>query len=244
MRHLASLPRGFTRASAWLGVRSLEADQMAKAVLTISSKNYSSWSLRGWLLARFAGLEFDEHIVSPDDPTVRAEILLLSPSILVPRLDHDGASVWDTLAIGEYLNEIAPNAGLLPADRIHRAHCRSICGEIHSGFTALRSSLPVNLKGHFPGFKIWSRAQADINRIAAIWQECLANSAGPFLFGARGMADAMYAPVVTRFVTYDVKLEDRLMEYCRAVMDLPDMREWIAAAKLEPDDIQELEVEF
>ena len=102
----------------------------------------------------------------------------------------------------------------------------------------------LNLKGHFPGFKIWSRAQADINRIAAIWQECLASSAGPFLFSARTMADAMYAPVVTRFVTYDVKLDDRQMEYCRVVMDLPEMREWIAAAKLEPDDIQELEVEF
>jgi glutathione S-transferase len=217
---------------------------MASAVLTISSKNYSSWSLRGWLLARFAGLAFEEYIVSPDDPTVRAEILLLSSSILVPRLDHDGASVWDTLAIGEYLNEILPNAGLLPADRIQRAHCRSICGEIHSGFSVLRSSLPVNLKGHFPGFRIWSRAEADINRIATIWQECLANSGGPFLFGARTMADAMYAPVVTRFVTYNVKLDDRLMEYCRVVMELPEMQEWIAAAKLEPDDIQELEVEF
>src|ERR1700730_2254181 len=204
---------------------------MAKATLTISSKNYSSGSLRGWPLTRFSGLEFNEIITAPADPSARAEILLLSASILVPCLRHEGATIWDTLAIGEYLNEIMPDAGLLPPDRIHRAHCRSICGEIHSGFTALRSSLPVNLKGHFPGFKIWSRAQADINRIAAIWQECLADSAGPFLFGARGMADAMYAPVVTRFVTYDVKLEDRLMEYCRAVMDLPDMREWIAAAR-------------
>jgi glutathione S-transferase len=217
---------------------------MARAVLTISSKNYSSWSLRGWLLTKFAGLEFDEVKVSPDDPSVRAEILLLSSSILVPRLDHDGASVWDTLAIAEYLNEILPNAGLLPADRIQRAHCRSICGEIHSGFTVLRSSLPVNLKGHFPGFKIWSRAEADIKRIASIWQECLAASGGPFLFGTRTMADAMYAPVVTRFMTYDVKLDGRLMEYCTMVMALPEMQEWIAAAKLEPDDIQELEVEF
>jgi glutathione S-transferase len=217
---------------------------MAKAVLTISSKNYSSWSLRGWLLAKFAGLTFEERIVSPDDPAARAEILLLSSSILVPHLDHDGASVWDTLAIGEYLNEIMPKAGLLPASRVQRAHCRSICGEIHSGFTALRSSLPVNLKGHFPGFRIWSRAEADINRIATIWQECLAKSGGPFLFGARTMADAMYAPVVTRFGTYNVKLEDRLMEYCRVVMDMPEMQEWVAAAKLEPNDIEELEVEF
>ena len=217
---------------------------MAKAVLTISSKNYSSWSLRGWLLTKFSGLEFEERIVSTDDAAARAEILLLSSSILVPRLDHDGASVWDTLAIGEYLNEICPDTGILPADRILRAHCRSICGEIHSGFTALRSSLPVNLKGHFPGFKIWSRAEADIQRIVEIWSDCLKKSGGPYLFGSRCMADAMYAPVVTRFMTYDVKLDKRLQEYCRVIMEMPEMQEWIAASKLEPDDIQELEVEF
>ncbi len=186
---------------------------MAKATLTISSKNYSSWSLRGWLLTKFSGLEFEEIVTSPDDPSARAEILLLSSSILVPCLRHDGATVWDTLAIAEYLNEIMPDAGLLPADRVLRAHCRSICGEIHSGFTTLRASLPVNLKGHFPGFKIWSRAQADIDRVCTIWRECLAQSGGPFLFGERTMADAMYAPVVTRFMTYDVKLEPRLARY-------------------------------
>lgn len=217
---------------------------MAKATLTISSKNYSSWSLRGWLLTKFAGLEFDEIIVSPDDPAARAEILLLSSSILVPCLRHDGAVVWDTLAIAEYLNEIRPDAGLLPDDRILRARCRSICGEIHSGFSNLRSSLPVNLKGHFPGFKIWSRAQADIDRIVLLWSDCLAESGGPFLFGERSMADAMYAPVVTRFMTYDVKLSDRLTSYANFIMQLPEMQEWIAAAKLEPTDIEELEVDF
>ena len=180
---------------------------MAKTTLTISSKNYSSWSLRGWLLTKFSGLEFEEVVTAPDDASARAEILLLSSSILVPCLRHEGATIWDTLAIGEYLNEVMPDAGLLPADRIQRAHCRSICGEIHSGFTTLRASLPVNLKGHFPGFKIWSRAQADIDRVCTIWRECLAESGGPFLFGERTMADAMYAPVVTRFMTYDVKLE-------------------------------------
>jgi glutathione S-transferase len=123
---------------------------MAKATLTISSKNYSSWSLRGWLLTRFSGLEFEEITTAPDDASARAEILLLSSSILVPCLRHDGATIWDTLAIAEYLNETMPDAGLLPADRVQRAHCRSICGEIHSGFTTLRASLPVNLKGHFP----------------------------------------------------------------------------------------------
>jgi glutathione S-transferase len=217
---------------------------MAKATLTISSKNYSSWSLRGWLLTKFSGLEFDEIVVAADDASARAEILLLSSSILVPCLRHDGATVWDTLAIGEYLNDLKPEAGLLPSERIPRAHCRSICGEIHSGFATLRSSLPVNLKAHFPGFKIWSRAQADIDRICAIWNDCLEKSGGPFLFGHRTMADAMYAPVVTRFMTYDVQLQPALASYAKRIMSLPEMQEWIAAAKLEPTDIEELEVEY
>ena len=217
---------------------------MAKATLTISSKNYSSWSLRGWLLARFAGLDFEEIITAPDDPSARAEILLLSPTILVPCLRHDGATIWDTLAIGEYLHETFPQAGLLPADRIQRAHCRSICGEIHSGFTTLRASLPVNLRGHFPGFKVWNRAQADIDRVCTIWRECLDTSGGPFLFGERGMADAMYAPVVTRFVTYDVRLEPRLKAYADLIMAMPEMIEWIEAARAEPAEIEELEVEY
>jgi glutathione S-transferase len=217
---------------------------MTKATLTISSKNYSSWSLRGWLLTRFSGLEFEEIVTAPDDPSARAEILLLSPTILVPCLRHDGATVWDTLAIAEYLDEIRPDAGLLPKERVERAHCRSICGEIHSGFTTLRASLPVNLKAHFPNFKIWSRAQGDIDRVCTIWRECLAKSGGPFLFGERTMADAMYAPVVTRFITYDVKLEPGLKQYADVIMAMPEMREWIAAARAEPTDIEELEVEY
>lgn len=217
---------------------------MTKATLTLSSKNYSSWSLRGWLMTKFSGLEFDEIVTAPDDASARAEILLLSSSILVPCLRHEGAVVWDTLAIGEYLNELKPDAGLLPADRVQRAHCRSISGEIHSGFATLRSSLPVNLKGHFPNFRIWSRAQADIDRICAIWRDCLATSGGPFLFGERSIADAMYAPVVTRFMTYDVKLDGQLAAYAATIMTMPEMQEWIAAAKLEPEDIEELEVEY
>src|SRR5436305_5845886 len=217
---------------------------MTKATLTISSKNYSSWSLRGWLLTKFSGLEFDEVIVSPDDASARAEILLLSSSILVPCLRHEGATVWDTLAIAEYLNEVMPQAEMMPRDRVLRAKCRSICGEIHSGFATLRASLPVNLKGHFPGFKIWSRAQSDIDRICQIWRECLDETGGPFLFGERSMADAMYAPVVTRFMTYDVKLDAGLATYARTIMAMPEMVEWIEAAKAEPADIEELEVEY
>ncbi|CAG2142702.1 hypothetical protein LMG19282_02275 [Cupriavidus campinensis] len=218
---------------------------MAKTTLTISSKTYSSWSLRGWLLARFAGLEFEEVLVSPEDPAARAEILLLSPSILVPCLRHQGVTVWDTLAIAEYLNEIRPKAGLLPDDLVARAHCRAICGEMHSGFAAMRAALPMNLKGHFPGLKVWSRAQADIDRIVTIWTECLTRYGGPYLFGERRtMADAMYAPVVTRFVTYGVMLDPEPVAYCKAILAMPEMQEWISAAREEPDEISELDVEF
>jgi len=153
--------------------------------------------------------------------------------------------VWDTLAIGEYLNEIKPKGALLPADIQARAHCRAICGEMHSGFASMRGALPMNIKARFHGFKIWSRAQADIDRIVAIWRECLKTYGGPFLFGKQaGMADAMYAPVVTRFLTYDVPLDGVCAAYCKRVMDLPAMREWVAAAKEEPEEIDELDAEF
>jgi glutathione S-transferase len=217
---------------------------MAKAILSISSKNYSSWSLRGWLLTKFSGLPFEERIVPHDDPDARAEILLLSPSIRVPCLAHDDIVVWDTLAIAEYLNEMRPDAGLLPADRASRARCRAICGEMHSGFGALRSALPMNLKGHFPRFKVWSRAQADIERVSTIWRDCFASHGGPYLFGERSMADAMYAPVVTRLLTYNVKVDPACNAYCQRIMAMPEIIEWVAAAKLEPEEIEELEVEF
>src|SRR6185295_12245164 len=180
---------------------------MAEAELTISSKTYSAWSLRGWLLCKLAGLDVEERPVSFDDPANRAELLLLSPSVLVPRLTHDGVTVWDTLAIAEYLAEIAPDAGLLPADRARRAHCRSVCGEIHSGFYNLRSALPMNLKARHKSFKIFSGARPDVERIRAIWSECLTAHGGPWLFGALSMADAMFAPVCTRFRTYAVDLD-------------------------------------
>jgi glutathione S-transferase len=217
---------------------------VTETILTISSKNYSSWSLRGWLLCRMAGLQFVEQVVPVDDPANRAELLLLSPSILVPCLTHQGIRIWDTLATAEYLNEIRPKAGLLPADRGARARCRSICGEMHSGFSNLRSALPMNLKARRPGFKVWSGAQADIDRITTIWSECLAAYHGPYLFGKLTMADAMYAPVVTRFFTYDVKLPTECARFCDQIMALPDMAVWREAAMREPEQLEELEMEF
>ncbi len=218
---------------------------MAKAELTLSSKTYSSWSLRGWLLCRLAGLEFEERIVGIDDPGNRAELLLLSPSVLVPRLTHDGASIWDTLAIAEYLHETFPDAGLYPADRIARAHCRAVSGEIHSGFANLRSALPMNLKVRHESFPIFTGALPDIERIEAIWTDCRQRYGGPFLFGdSPTVADAMYAPVATRFVTYAVALSESSRAYCRTIEDWAPMREWYAAAQDEPEEIAELEVEF
>lgn len=217
----------------------------AAATLTISSKNYSSWSLRGWLLCALAGLEVEEAMLSVDDPSARAELLLLSPSFLVPCLTHDGVKVWDTLAIAAYLDEIRPGAGLLPGEAKARAHCRAISGEMHSGFANLRSALPMNLKAHYPGFKVWAGAQADIDRVTEIWRECLDRYGGPYLFGAAlCMADAMYAPVCLRFLTYDVALDARSAAYCRTISQWPDLKRWIADAKAEPEELEELDAEF
>ena len=218
---------------------------MAQASLTISSRNYSSWCLRGWLLCEFAGLDFEVDKVSLDDAEARAELLLLAPSFLTPCLTYDGMKVWDTLAIAEFLNEVLPASGLLPADQSERSLCRSISGEMHSGFANLRAALPMNLKADHPGFKVWAGAQSDVDRVCVIWREALARSGGPFLFGDRPtVADAMYAPVCTRFHTYHVPLDPVCAAYRDHILALPEMVEWTAAALLEPDEVEELEVEF
>jgi glutathione S-transferase len=218
---------------------------MGGATLLISSKNYSSWSLRGFLLCRLAGLEFEEKIVDPDDPANRRELLLQSSSIRVPALKREDVVIWDTLAIAEYLNETFPQAGMLPENHLARARCRAISGEMHSGFTALREACPMNLKLYRPKFAIWSAVQADIDRITEIWRECLSTWKGPWLFGAKpSVADAMYAPVVTRFRSYDVRMEGVCERFCSHIQSWPDMQEWFAAAQKEPEHIDELDIEF
>jgi glutathione S-transferase len=218
---------------------------MAKATLTISSRNYSSWCLRGWLLCKFAGLDFEVVKVALDDASARAELLLLSPSFLTPCLTVEGIAVWDTLAIAEFLCELLPDAGLLPEGRAERARCRAISGEMHSGFANLRAALPMNLRARHPGFRVWAGAQTDIDRVTAIWRTELAASGGPFLFGAGlTLADAMYAPVCTRFATYDVTLDEACAGYRDRILALPQMREWTAEALKEPEEVEELEVEF
>jgi glutathione S-transferase len=218
---------------------------MTAAVLTISSKNYSSWSLRGWLLCKMSGLEFVEHAISVDDPSMRAELLLLSPSFIVPSLEHDGARIWDTLSIAEYLNEIKPEATLYPADRKIRAHCRSIAGEMHGGFLNLRSALPMNLRARYPAFKVWAGAQPDIARILEIWRSCLQAYGGPYLCGAAlSVADAIFAPVCSRFWTYDVPLDATCAAYRDKILAWPSVRQWTQESVAEPLDLEELDVEF
>ncbi len=201
--------------------------------------------MRGFLLCQLARLEFDEKAVDFDDPDNRAELLLKASSIRVPCLIHDGVTLWDTLAIAEYLHETFPRAAIYPGDRMARARCRSISGEMHSGFSALRSSLPMNLRLHRPGVTLWSAARADIDRITEIWRECLQTWGGPWLFGRHAsVGDAMYAPVVTRFRSYGVALDAACDTYCDHIMGWPAMQEWIAAALREPEQIEELDVEF
>lgn len=218
---------------------------MPVAELTISSKTYSSWSLRGWLLCRLAGLDVAEKMVALENLEARAELLLLTPSVLVPRLTHEGASVWDTLAIAEYLHELYPDAGMYPENRIARAHCRSVSGEIHSGFANLRSALPMNLKVRHDRFPIFSGAKPDIERVETIWKECLDSYGGPWLFGDKpNVADAMFAPVAQRFLTYAVPLSAQSAAYCDTINSWALMREWIDDARREADEMEELDVEF
>lgn len=216
-----------------------------KPVLTIASRNYGSWSLRGSLLCNFAGLDVDEQLIESTDPDTRAELLLLAPSFRVPCLHIDGEQIWGVLAIAEFLRERHPEAGLFPEDPMVRARCRSVSGEMHSGFANLRSAMPMNLRAQYRNFKVWSGVEADIERITTIWGECLCQSDGPYLFGdAPTVADAMYAPVCTRFRTYGVKLPSTAVDYCDAVYALPAMKRWLELAADEPDQIDELDGEF
>ena len=185
-------------------------------------------------------------MVSSDDPSTRAELLLLSPSFLVPCLTHDGIKIWDTLAIAEYLSELNPAAGLFPKDRAARARCRSISGEMHSGFSqsalgaadeSARRTIPASRSG--PARRPISTASPRSG--ANAWRNTAGRSCSA---KSRAMADAMFAPVCTRFVTYDVKLDADCAAYCKAIMALPQMQEWIEAAKTEPEEMEELDVEF
>lgn len=203
-------------------------------LLVIGNKNYSSWSLRAWLAMKVLGLPFEEKRIALYTDEAKAELLRYSPAGKVPILVDGGTTVWDSLAILEYLAERHP--GLWPSDRAERARARSICAEMHSGFPSLRTHMSMNVRRRYPDKGRTPEVLAEIERIQAIFDA----AKGPFLFGAFGAADAMYAPVVLRFRTYAVEVRNR--RYIEAVLALPAMQEWIAAAGRETESIAKFDM--
>lgn len=203
-------------------------------LLIIGNKNYSSWSFRPWIGMKAVGIAFEERVISLNDPEFKRAIAPVSQNGKVPALDDDGVHVWESLAILEYLAEKFPHAGLWPADPSARAHARAVAAEMHGGFAALRGECPMNFWRPVKRRELSADALADVARIDAMWSECRLRYGGPFLFGAFGAADAMYAPVVSRFHTYAVAVGERSRAYMDAVMALPAWREWKEAALKEP----------
>jgi glutathione S-transferase len=204
-------------------------------LLIIGNKTYSSWSLRPWFGMKVAGIAFEETVIALDAPDFKKRLLALSGAGKVPVLIDGDIRVWESLAILEYLAEKVPAAGLWPADSGARAHARATAAEMHSGFRALRAQLPMNMQRPVISRAIDNEAAADVARIEAIWNECRSRfgNGGPFLYGAFGAADAMYAPVVSRLYTYDIAVNPDTRDYMRALMALPAWNEWRAAARLE-----------
>jgi glutathione S-transferase len=212
---------------------------MTQLVLVIANKNYSSWSLRPWLAMKQAGLDFAEIRIPLDTPTTHQEILRYSASGRVPVLLHGDLVVWESLAICEYIaDRFAPN--LWPEDAAVRAVARSVSAEMHSGFVKVRESMPMDCRARHPGFALNAIVQAECDRIRAIWRECREKFGigGDFLFGQFTIADAMFAPVVSRFITYDVQLHGIEKAYAEAIWSLPTMQAWVTAACNEQESIE------
>ena len=202
--------------------------------LVIADKNYSSWSMRPWVLMHACGLAFDEHLIRLAEPDTAARIRAVSPSGRVPALIDGETVVWDSLAIIETLAERYPLAGIWPANAAARAHARAISAEMHAGFAALRSAMPMNIRARHPGAGHTPEAMADVARIVELWTDALQRWGGPFLMGTFSAADAMYAPVVMRFITYGVALPPACEAYVAAVAAHPAVAAWVAAALADP----------
>lgn len=217
---------------------------MPDLTIYLGNKNYSSWSLRPWLVLKQTTVAFTEVVIPLYQPTSKETVLKYSPSGRVPALRHGDITVWESLAICEYLAESFPNFELWPKDPAARAAARAVSAEMHAGFRALREHLPMNVRSSFPDRGVTPEVQADINRVMAIWRDCRARfgeGRGQFLFGAFTIADAMYAPVATRFRTYNIELERDADGYCETIMALPAMQEWIGAARNEPMIVEQFE---
>ncbi|MGK4004839.1 glutathione S-transferase family protein [Sorangium sp. So ce1036] len=217
---------------------------MAELTLYIGNRSYSSWSLRPWLALQHAGAAFDEVMLPLRGPGVRApEIQRRSPSGKVPVLTHGALTIWESLAICEYAAELFPEARLWPEARDARAVARAVSAEMASGFAALRTALPMNVRRKIQGVAITEAASQDIARVQAIWNDCRSRfgQGGEFLFGRFGVADAMYAPVATRFDTYGVELDAVSRRYVATILGLPAMQAWIAKAREEPHLIEAYE---
>ena len=208
--------------------------------LAIANKNYSSWSMRPWVLLSQAGIAFEEIQLKFNDEGRVPGIERYSPTRQVPVLIVDGEPVWDSLAICEAVAELFPDKRLWPADARARQIARSICAEMHAGFRKLRGAMPMNIRASLPGKGMSSQVQQDIDRIAAIWESCRARygQGGELLFGKFTVADAFYAPVATRFLTYAVTLPRAAQRYADALLALPAVREWMAQARLEPEFVR------
>jgi glutathione S-transferase len=214
--------------------------------LIIGNKSYSSWSLRPWIAMKVAGIAFDEEVISLDAADFKARLAKLSGTGKVPALADGGVRVWESLAILEYLGEKFPQARLWPADAAARAHARAIAAEMHAGFVPLRRHLPMNMWRPVIRRDLTPEVQANARRIEAMWTDCRTRFGGgsAFLFGAFGAADAMYAPVVSRFHTYGVEVAPAARAYMDAVMAVPAWREWRTAALAEPWVLAEDEVDW
>jgi glutathione S-transferase len=212
--------------------------------LIIGNKNYSSWSLRTWIVLKYFEIPFTEILIPLYTPESREAIIKHSPAGKVPILHHNGVTIWESISICEYLAEKFPEKRLWPKKAEARAFARSISAEMHAGFQTLRQNMPMNCRAYLPGKGRAPGVYEDIRRITAIWRECRERfgKGGEFLFGNFTIADAMYAPVVTRFITYGVELSGVEKEYCDTIFKLPAMQEWYEAARKEPHVIPEFEL--
>lgn len=217
---------------------------MAERVLIVGNRNYSSWSLRPWLVLKQAGIPFREHQLYLYTPEGDAELRRLAPSGTVPVLQDGDLTIWESLAICEYLAERHPDKQLWPKDPAARAVARSVANEMHAGFAPLRQHMSMNIRRRFPGKGRTPDVLKNIARIQALWSDCRQRFGkdGPFLFGQFSIADAMYAPVCLRFITYAVELDPVPAAYVKTMTELPAMREWIKAAETEAVVIEKYEI--